>query len=431
MYQIGIVGPKASVDRILTLAKKMDLSLRFLPFPYNHFQETGAIVKENDHQVDIWFFSGKLSYIIAKNIINSDEKLIHIQHTEASLYRCFLQTALNHHVIVERVSIDELEETKIEEALEQLGVPVSNVYIKKYGIQTNPNDLLSYHMNLWEEGKIDVAITCFEGVYKSLLSAGVPAYWYTPTSLEIQQTIRILEEKVRAFYFKDTQIGVGIIDINDFDRIAEKARSPYRLQYLETRLKESLIRLCESLDGSLMERGNGRYVIFSSRGAIERKISMLVQTVDQLSLESESTIAVGIGYGETVFAAEVNALSAIQRSKEREDRGIVIIQEDGKVIESAGKDDELSYSYRLEDKDFLEKLEQGNVSVRMYSKLAAIVRRLGLRSFTTKEIATHLRLDERNVRRMVTGLTEVGLAEYMGSEGSASRGRPSKIYRLT
>ncbi|MCM2535808.1 hypothetical protein NDK43_30415 [Neobacillus pocheonensis] len=41
--------------------------------------------------------------------------------------------------------------------------------------------------------------------------------------------------------------------------------------------------------------------------------------VDQLSLESESTIAVGIGFGETVFAAEVNALSAIQHSKERTD----------------------------------------------------------------------------------------------------------------
>lgn len=52
--------------------------------------------------------------------------------------------------------------------------------------------------------------------------------------------------------------------------------------------------------------------------------------VDQLSLESESTIAVGIGFGETVFAAEVNALSAIQHSKERTDLGIVIVQEDGR-----------------------------------------------------------------------------------------------------
>ncbi|SDM75187.1 hypothetical protein SAMN04488137_1770 [Fictibacillus solisalsi] len=431
MYQIGVVGPKTSVDRILTLAKKMDKNLRFLPFPYNHFLETSSIVKENNDQVDIWLFSGKLSYMIAKKIKNSDEQLVHIQHTEASLYRCFLHTALDHNVIVERVSIDELEETNIEDALEQLNVPVSNVYIKRYGMQTNPNELLKYHLSLWEEGMIDVSITCFEGVYKGLIEAGVPAYWYTPTTLEIQQTMRILEEKVRAFYFKDTQISVGIIDINDFDKIAEKARSPYRLQYLETRLKESLIGLSESLDGSLMERGNGRYVIFSSRGANERNINMLVQTVDQLSLESGSSIAVGIGYGETVFAAEVNALSAMQWSKERGDYGIVIIQEDGQIIESAGKIDELTYSYRLEDKDFLKKLEQGNVSVRMYSKLAAIVRRMGLRSFTTKEIATHLRLDERNVRRMVTSLTEVGLAEYMGSEGSASRGRPSKIYRLT
>ena len=431
MYQIGIVGPKTSVERILSLTEEMDLGLRFLPFPYRQFQETRTIVKENDHQVDIWFFSGKLSYMIAKNVMNSDEKLIHIQHTEASLYRCFLLIALNHKITVERISIDELEETKIDEAFEQLALETPNVYIKKYDLDTNPDELLKFHLNLWNEGMIEAAITCFEGVYQGLEAAGVPAYWYTPTNLEIQQTIRILEEKVRAFYFKDTQIGVEIIDINDFDKIIEKARSPYNLQYLELRLKESLIRLCESLDGSLLERGNGRYVIFSSRGAIERSFNMLVQIVDQLSLESGSTIAVGIGFGETVLAAEVNALSAIQHSKERMDRGIVIVQEDGQVIESAGNEDELSYSYRLEDKYFIEKLEKGNVSIRMYSKLAAIVRRMGLSSFTTKEIATHLRLDERNVRRIVTSLTEVGLAECIGREASSSRGRPSKIYRLT
>ncbi|MEM5606692.1 hypothetical protein AAHB51_29660 [Bacillus cereus] len=50
--------------------------------------------------------------------------------------------------------------------------------------------------------------------------------------------------------------------------------------------------------------------------------------------------------------------------------------------------------------------------------------------FTTKELATHLEMTERNVRRIVTDMCEVELAQCIGQETYATRGRPSKIYRL-
>ncbi|RNB88893.1 hypothetical protein EDM59_07305 [Brevibacillus nitrificans] len=430
MYQIGVVGPNTSVDRILGLADEFGQVMRFIPLPYSEFQETRNIVKENDHQVDMWLFSGKLSYLIAKSVLESDENLVHIQHTESSLYRCFLLMAYHQGKFIERVSIDELADSQLEVALQQLDFPAKDLFVKTYDIETNPDDLLAFHLQLWREGKTEGAITCFEGVYLALKEAGVPAYWFTPSELEVHQALRILSERVRAFYFKDTQIAVEIIEIDDFDKIAENARNPYRLQYLELRLKEALIRLCETIDGSLMERGNGRYVIFSSRGAIERRIDMLRKTIEQLSLESESRVAVGIGFGETVFSAEVNALRAIQHSKEKTEPGIVIVQEDGKVIETAGKDQGLSYSYRMDDPQFLDQLKKANVGIRTYNKIAAFVRRMGWTNFTTKDLATQLHLDERNVRRIITSLSEVGLAAYVGEEATSLRGRPSKIYRL-
>lgn len=430
MYQIGVVGPKTSVDRILGLAAEFEPIMRFIPLPYHEFQETRRIVQENDDQVDMWLFSGKLPYLIAEDVLHTDENLVHIQHTESSLYRCFLLMAYHQGKFIERVSIDELYESQLEVALGQLDFAAKDLYVKTYDIDTNPDDLLDFHLQLWREGKTDAAITCFEGVYLQLKEAGVPAYWFTPSELEINQALRILAERVRAFYFKDTQIAVEIIEIDEFDKIAEKARNPYRLQYLELRLKEALIRLCETIDGSLMERGNGRYVIFSSRGAIERRLDMLKNTIEQLALETESTVEVGIGFGETVFSAEVNAISAIQYSKEKAESGIVIVQEDGTVIESAGKDEELSYSVRMDDPEFLERLKKANVGIRTYNKIAAFVRKMGWATFSTKELATQLHLDERNVRRIITSLAEVGLAVCVGEKATSSRGRPGKIYRL-
>lgn len=52
---------------------------------------------------------------------------------------------------------------------------------------------------------------------------------------------------------------------------------------------------------------------------------------------------------------------------------------------------------------------------------------MGWTNFTTKDLATQLHLDERNVRRIITSLTEAGLAVCVGEEATSSRGRPSKI----
>lgn len=430
MDRIGVVGPLPSVERIIEMSRNFEKDLQFLSYPYQRFQDTREIVREHDHEVDVWLFSGKLSYLIARKELGTDENLVHIQHTEASLYKCFMMMAKEQGRFLERVSIDELEETQLNFALQQLEMPHKDVYLKIYNTETHPDELLAFHLQKWREGKVDGAVTCFEGVYRGLKEAGVPVYWFTPTRLEIWQTFHIVAEKVRTFYFKDTQIGVEIVEIEQFDRIAEKAKSPYHLQHLELRLKEVLLHLCEKLNGSLLEKGDGRYVIFSSRGAIERELGVLQNTVQQLSLEADSLVAVGVGYGETVFSAEINARRAIQQSKSDAKRGIVVVQEDGTVVEAAGQEQALVYSYRMQDKDFVDKLKKGNISARTYNKIEALVRRMGWSGFTTKDLATHLQLDERNVRRIVAYLCEVELAECVGEESASTRGRPSKIYRL-
>ncbi|WP_338131121.1 hypothetical protein [Cohnella rhizosphaerae] len=240
--------------------------------------------------------------------------------------------------------------------------------MKYFDVDIDPQALFQFHLDLWKSKRTEGAFTCFSMVFEALKEAGVPVFLISPSRMEIMQTLRIFVEKVNTSYFKETQIGIEIIEIENFDRIIDKAKSPYHLQYLELRLKKALIDLCEKLDGSLLEKGNGRYAIFSTRGAIEREIKMLHHTVNYLAAEAETTVAVGIGFGETAYSAETNAHRAIQQSKGKEEHGIVIIKEDGTMIESAGQEEELTYSYRTDDKDFMEKLKKGNISVKSYKK---------------------------------------------------------------
>jgi hypothetical protein len=430
MYKIGVVGPNSSVERIINLGKEYESIMEFKAYPYEDFRETEEIVLEFNKNVDVWFFSGQISYMVAKNTVGIGENLLYIHHTESGIYKSLLHMGYFQKEFLSKVSIDEITTTHLEQALKQIDITPKEMYIKNFNVNSSTEELIAFHLDLWKAGKTEGAITCFEAVYLNLKEAGVPTYRISTTDMEIRQSLRILAEKSRTFYFRDTQIGVQIIEIEHFEKIFEKAKSSYHLQFLEIKLKETLLRFCEQLEGSLVEKGNGRYFIFSTRGTIESKIKDLKDTVFLLSNESNATVTVGIGYGQTLHSAEINAQRAIQLSKEKSEKGIVIVQEDGTMIESAGEEEELRFSYRIDDKDFMEKLKKAKISVKNYNKLYALVNRLKLNDFTIKDLTTHLYWDESNARRIVVSLCEVDLAEIIGEESYSSRGRPSKIYRL-
>ena len=430
MYRVGVIGPHSSVERIIQIGKEYELTMEFIAYPYRDFHETESIVCQYNHDVDVWLFSGQISYMTAKKALNSEEKLVYIQHTESDIYKSLLHMGYYQNEFLSRVSIDEITTSHLEQALRQIEIEPKDMYVKTFDVTSTTQELIDFHLDLWKGGKTKGAITCFEAVYLRLTEVGVPTYRISTTDMEIRQALRILAERTRTFYYKDTQIGVQIIEMENFDKITEKAKSSYHLQYFEMKVKETLLRYCENLDGSLLEKGNGRYVIFSSRGAIERELRELQETISQLVDESDHAVAVGIGYGVTVHSAELNAQRAIQLSKERAEHGIVIIQEDGTMIQSAGDEEELRYSYRFDDKELIDKLKDVKISVKNYHKVAALIKRMKWNDFTIKDLAAYLYWDERNARRFMVSWCDVDLAEYIGEESYATRGRPSKRYRL-
>ncbi len=153
-------------------------------------------------------------------------------------------------------------------------------------------------------------------------------------------------------------------------------------------------------------------------------------TVQQLALEMDVSVAVGIGFGEKAASAEINARKAIRHSKKKESSGIVVIQEDGVMIESVGQEEQLAYTFRSNDKELLDKLNQANISVKTYKKIEALIDRMGWDGFTSSDLASHLSMTVRNAQRIISGLSESGLVEYKGEELQSPRGRPRKIYML-
>lgn len=435
MYKIGVVGPLPSIKRILDVVKDFKHEIEFIPFSYEDAREVIEIVKNNHNQVNGWFFSGPTPFVIAKQILDSNANCVYCPPTGASLYKGFIQMSFHQNQFSSKVSIDmvqaeDVSDVRLRESLIELEIPIENMYVKTFDEHYVHQEIVQFHLQLWKEGKIQGVLTCLQSVYLALKKEKVPVYRISMTKMEIRQAMKVVIEKAKSSYFKDSQIGVEIIEINQFDQIADKVQTRYHLQHLDLKIKQTLLLFCEKLDGSLMENGNGRYQIFSSRRAIEREIETLRNTVEQLALEVDSTVAVGIGFGDTAFSAEINARRAIQHSKQKADHSIVVVQDDGLIVESIGQEEQLAYTYRSNDKELLEKLHKSNVNIKTYKKIEALIHRMGWDGFTTSDLALHLSMTVRYAQRIMNSLYENGLAEYKGEELHSTRGRPHKIYSL-
>ncbi|WP_088013816.1 hypothetical protein [Gottfriedia acidiceleris] len=432
MYRIGLIGPEWSLERILSFSKEYEKELEFFPFAYDEPAQTKEIVKKHDRDVDVWLFSGQLPYNIAKKTLHSIEKLLYVPHTESSVYKSLLNIIYLNGKLIRQLSVDmPTYSNLLDDALEQLNKPFNQLFIKKFDEEDiNLEGILQFHLELWNANKIEGVLTNFPSIYQELKKLEIPVEWISTSKVDIRHTLKLLIEKVKGLYFKDSQIGVELVEIENYESIIRKSKSPYHLQHIELRIKNVLLTLCEQLNGSLIEKGYGKYLIYSSRGAIEREINMLENTIEHLSLEADSKVSVGIGFGETVFSAEKNAIESIQQSKEMNKHKILIVQENGEIIESLGSEEEITYAYRTDDQELLQKLKLGNISVKTFHKVENLIKRMGWNNFTTKSLAEQLNMTERNARRIVADLCEVELLECIGEESLSYRGRPSKIYRF-
>lgn len=433
MHRIGVIGPEPSVERILKVAGEFTHEFRFIPFVYEDEKEIQEILQQNRGKVSGWLFSGPVPYILAGEYLEAGDTAAYCQTMGGGLYQCCLQMAFAQNVILPRISVDIVEhEVNVEELLHATGLPWHDFHVKYYNRQYEAEEIIQFHLQLWRDGKIDGVITALRCVMTALEKEGVPVYHFTLTEREIYHSIKIIIEKVKSSYFKNTQVGLVLIEVGSYGEIIEKAKTSYDLQLLELKLKEILLPLCKRLDGYLLDKGTGIYEIFSSRGAVERELAMLQDTMERLVLavNVDVLIAAGIGFGETVFATEINAHRALRNTRGQKDGRIVIVQDDGKMIEIGKRDQVLSYDFYSHDADLLNQLNQAGVGIRTYRKIEKIVQHIGGGIFSIAQLAVQMSVTERNVRRIITNLCNAGLVDIAGEEYAAVRGRPSKLYQL-
>lgn len=427
--RLGIVGPDDSVNIILEVAKEFS-NIIAIPFVYKKFEEAKEIVNKAKDEVDVWFFSGQAPYAIAEeHLINQNGFYPHLNGT--SLTRVLLDISYKDKKRLNKLSIDTIPENEIIETFSELGLATEELQLLPYTGYKPKDELVDFHYQLYKSGIVDCCITYIRSVYEALTNMNVPVYRIKPTKMVIRKTISIASQKSETLHFKSSQISVLILQIYDMNHLIGENSVSFDAYRLNLKLQEIIIEFTENISGSFIQQGNDKFIIFSTRGALESQNNDGIFTLlEKVILITALTANIGIGYGKTVFGAEQNAYLALNHTKNHGKNIAMLANENGVIEGPLQKQNNLAFSYRSEDLELIEMLKNAGVNISTFNKILSIQDKLGPGSITSTNLAKWLDMTQRNARRILSDLEKHNLAKIVGSETSSTRGRPSKIYRV-
>ncbi len=243
--------------------------------------------------------------------------------------------------------------------------------------------------------------------------------------------MNLIIRTVEAATFKESQIAVQYIAIDDYSTVVREARSSYEVRRLEAALYSILINYAEMAKGSINVHGHGQYSIYSTRGAVEKITdNFTVMPIKEDIIRVLSVpVSGGIGFGMTAHAAEENAYKAMGFARHSGKGNWMVVSDDGTVSGPLSSASYLQYSLRIEDAECQRLAHVLGVSGTTVNRLLASLNRMDIEAVGAEELANHLSLTTRSARRLLAVLVDNNLAVVSRQE-ALHKGRPRNLYRL-
>lgn len=434
--KLGVIGVIDTVEKIKKIALEFKEQIDVSYFVYSNKEEILDILNERQGDLDVLLFSGSYPYFYAKNNNAITKPAVYVPRIATSIFET-LWLIRDKKLDYTRVSIDVLNEKDVYEVLDSLNISKESIYVKSNSNFTDDgelfpfvDELFPFHYNLWKSGKISVAITSNSMVARKLKTAEIPVFRLYPTNPSIRGSIN------RAIYIADveriksTQIAIQIVRIKDD---TQRNAFEYEFLKLKNRFETILIEYTQQNFGSFFPFGNNEYLIFTTRGAMNRKsIEMKFSKIIELEKDLNISFASGIGYGNTVYKAETNARIALAHAMKETNSCCFIVDEEGGISGPIGNDNEFDISYNLivTDEKIQKIAKDINISPTYVAKIKSIIEQTGKDILDSKELSNVLGISLRSSRRIINQFLDGGYAKVIGKGRQSPTGRPRRIIRI-
>lgn len=426
--KIGAIGPSDSLQQMRKVAEK-DSRIELIEFEYSHPDQLQSILNKNRYNVTQWIFSGQNPYYYALNHgwITEEEASYPPLHGISLLGTC-MQVVRDKGEVVKRMSLDTVDMETVGLIMNEFSLHDLSLELCPYKHYKPYDELIDFHVKHFESGNTEVALTCLLNVYNALVEIGIPCYRLVPSQLAIQTVLNILVSRANTQIYEKLKVAIIGIELKGSET-GNGTLDKYDERRRNLQLGLHLVHVSELLNGNLIDQQDGRFHIYTTYGDIEllQSTQSFVDVVKEVELQMSHKLIVGIGSGYTVYEAGRHVDIAFLQDSAENETSIIFVDEDKKVLDYSKE--HMSY-YTVENlpDHWKQTLQENDYTPIIPAKIYHFLTLKRITQFSSELITSLLKNTDRNTRRILNELEQMGLLEVIGEELSGRPGRPKKTY---
>jgi hypothetical protein len=429
---IAIVGPHELVERIMlsgmsasgkavgggsVTGPETGLPRRLVAAAYRDEQDAADQVIRLGAAVDVCLFASRVPYEYARTAGVLSGPATYVPLGGGALYAALLRASRETGSDPARSSVDILSRADVEEAFEELGLPVQGVHVRED--PGSPAVMASFHERLWRRSETSVAFTCMQSVAERLSAAGVPVVTLRPTGSDIRSALRTAALLGGYRRLEDAQLALALVEVPTLRDSGRRGPGRQSREEMRLTVHRFLLQEAQRIHAAVSPTSDHGFLIVATRGSLARATDgfRAPPFAERARSDLGVTMDVGIGMGRTAVEAEAHARAALARAQSGGAVLGIVQAREGQMAVPAP---------RLP--------EAGARRTRGVETLARLADRLTAADSNfvvdAETAARLLAVTPRTARRLLHILVEEGLAWPLPPTRSPQPGRPRQFYRL-
>ena len=215
--KIAVVGLKDSLEQAKLVIDEVKVDM--IPIIYHDHNEIVPLIQETIGKVEGYLFTGKIPYLIAQDKIEFHVPVKYVEHDNTTLHRILFHVRYHHHLHMSRFSIDLFKLEEVKEIFDELKLPFRDIYVQPFDSQ-KLDDTTQFHIQLFEQGKIDYCITPLLNTFELLKRKQIPVFRIVPSKFAIRKALELLILEIENLQTEEAQISVGIFNVDNIDNMS-------------------------------------------------------------------------------------------------------------------------------------------------------------------------------------------------------------------
>lgn len=425
--KIAVFGREKIITRLDSCLTKHD-DVEIVPFVYSQAEDVVQLI-EQAFMCDIYVFSCTLPYSHVKEKIEKKRlPFVLVSFNEYTILTTLYKLRNVCNQSVNRLSIDIPNSKHVQHVLAELQLGNLDIftYEHKPNEKVNIDQLTSYHEKLWNEGKIDFAITSIEEVEQQLDKRNVPSILMEIPAINLEYAIDKAKSIVKFNQSKSAQIVAGYIRIKHATAI-ENVKGSKTVNELNDKLSEITMKFAHKTNASVHLSDNNQLILFGTRGVLDHLTNHyrdfpLLQEIEEAL---QTPVDIGFGLGLTAKQAENHAKLALEACEQAERSSCFVVNDRQDTIGPLGVKKQFDTS-RL----YQALIHKAKLNNELSYNFIDFITLRNNEPFSSHDIASFYRVTKRSAERTINKLLSGEVIKVVGKEKPYVKGRPRKLFQI-